>query len=67
MVHELGKPEQSGVVETGDNIVHPIKHVGDVPLNPVGQKGLMLNVLYVPTIAKSLVSNTQIVDYGMQV
>ena len=36
----LEKPEQLGVVETSNNTVHPIKHVGDVPLSHVGQKGL---------------------------
>ena len=63
----LEKPEQLGVVETRDNTMHPIKHVGDVPLSHVEQKGLMRNVLHVPTIAKNLVSIRQIVDQGMQV
>ena len=35
----LEKPEQSEVVETGDDIVHPIEHIGDVPLSHVDQKG----------------------------
>ena len=63
----LEKPEQLGVVETSNNTLHPIKHVGDLLLSHVGQKGLMRNVLHVPTIAKNLVSVRQIVDQGMQV
>ena len=58
----LEKPEKSGVVETGDNTVHPIEHVGDVLLSHVGQKGLMRNILHVPTIAKNLVFDGQIAD-----
>ena len=45
----------------------PIEHMGDVPLRHVGQKGIMRNVLHVPTITKNLVSVEQIVDQGMQV
>ena len=63
----MEKLEQPGVVKIGHNTVHPIKHVGDVPLSHVEQKGLMRNVLHVPTIAKNLVSIRQIVDQGMQV
>ena len=37
----LEKPEQPGVVETGDDTLHPIEHVGEIPLNHVGQKGVM--------------------------
>ena len=55
------------MVETGDDTPHPIEHIGDVPLSHVGQKGIMRNVLHVPTITKNLVSIAQIVDQGMQV
>ena len=56
------KLEQPGVVKTSDNTVHPIEHVGDVLLSHVGQKGLMRNILHVPTIAKNLVFDGQIAD-----
>ena len=58
----LEKPEQPGVVETGDDTPHLIEHVREVPLNHVGQKGKLMNVLHVPTITKNLVSVRQIVD-----
>ena len=34
----LEKPKKQGVVETGDNTPHTIKHVGEVPLNYFGQE-----------------------------
>ena len=40
----LGKSEQPGVVETGDDSPHTIEHVREVPLNHVGQKGKLMNV-----------------------
>ena len=52
----LEKPEQPGVVETGDNTPHLIEHVREVPLSHVGQKGIFMNMLHVPTITKNLVS-----------
>ena len=63
----LEKPEQPGVVETGDDICHPIEHIGGVPLSYVGQKGRLMNVMHVPTITKNLLSIKQIIDQGMQV
>ena len=63
----LEKPEQPGVVATGDDPPHPIKNVGDVPLSHVGVKGNLMNMLHIPTITKNLVSIGQIVDQGMQV
>ena len=46
----LEKSEQRGVVKTGDDTPHPIEHVGKVPLSHVGQKGRLMNVLYIPTV-----------------
>ena len=63
----LEKPMQSGVVATGDDTLHPIENVGQVPLSHVWQKGKLMNVLHIPTITKNLVSVRQIVDQGMQV
>ena len=58
----LEKPEKQGVVETGDDTPHTIEHVSEVPLNYIGQKRKLLNVLHVPTITKNLVSVGQIID-----
>ena len=58
----LEKPEQPGVVETGDDTAHPIEHIEDIPLSYVGQRGIMRNVLCGLTITKNLVSVGQIVD-----
>ena len=63
----LEKPEQSGVVETGDDTPYTIEHVGEVPLSHVGQKWKLMNILHVSSITKNLVSVGQIVDQGMQV
>ena len=52
----LERPEQPGVVETGDDTPHPIEHVGEVCLSHIGPKGKLMNVLHVPTITKNLVS-----------
>ena len=53
----MEKPEKPGVVETGDDTPHTIEHVGEVPLNHVGQKGKLMKVLHVPTITTNLVSS----------
>ena len=63
----LEKPEQPGVVATGDDTPHPIVHVGKVPLSHVGHKGKLMNVLHVLTITKNLVLVGQIVEPEMQV
>jgi hypothetical protein len=59
----LEKPKKPGVVSTGDGTPHPVANVGEVPLSCVGQKGKLMNVLHVPTIAQYLVSIGQIVDH----
>ena len=61
------KPMRPGVVATGDDTLHPIANVGEVPLSHVGPKGKLMNVLNVPTITKNLVSVKQIFDQGMEV
>ena len=61
----LEKPEQPGVVKNGGDTSYTIEHVGDVPLNHVGQKGKLMNILYIPTITEHLVSVGQIVDQVM--
>ena len=55
------------MVETRDDTLHTIEHVGEVPLSHVGQKGRLMNVLHVPTITKNLVSVGHFFDQGMQV
>ena len=53
---EMKEPSKPGYVETGDNTIHPIEHVGDVPLTlEDGKEKYMSNVLHVPTITKNLV------------
>ena len=58
----LEKPDQPGVVEIGDDTPHTIEHVGEVPLNHVGQKGKLMDVIHVPIVTKNLVLVRQIVD-----
>ena len=66
--NELHVPEQPGYVETGDDTVHPIEHVGNVPLAMHdGKPKYMADVLHVPTITKNLVSVGQMVEQGLQV
>ena len=43
----------SYLVETGDDTLHVIKHVGKVPLNHVRQKGRLMNVLHIPKIQRT--------------
>ena len=65
---ELDAMRTPGYVETGDDTVHPIEHMGRVPL--VMQDGKVKHledVLHVPTITKNLVSVGQMVDQGLQV
>ena len=64
---ELRKPEQPNFVETEDDTVHPIQHVGNVPFDEEGNQTHIKNVLHVPSITKNLVSVGQVVEQGMQV
>ena len=46
---DMGKPDVSGYVQTGDDTAHPIAHVGDVPLNTKnGKSKYLADVLHVP-------------------
>ena len=66
--NELHVPKQPGYVETGDDTIHPIEHVGNVPLALHDSKSkYMADVLHVPTITKNLVSVGQMVEQGLQV
>ena len=66
--NELHVPKKPGYVETGDGTLHPIEHVGKVPLSMHdGKTKHMADVLHVPTITKNLVSVGQMVDQGLQV
>ena len=64
---ELPKPNRPSYVETGDDIIHPIQHVGNVPLSEEGSHAYIKNVLHVPTITKNLVLVSYILEQGMQV
>ena len=48
--------------------MHPIEHVGNVPLSMEdGKEKYMADVLHMPTITKTLVSVGQMVEQGLQV
>ena len=63
---DLQKPERPDYVKTGDDTIHPIQHVGNVPFGEEGNQTYIKNVLHVPTITKNLVSVGQIVKQGIQ-
>ncbi len=55
-----------GFVETSDDITCPIRQIGKVPLSiQDGQTKYLKDVLYVPTITKTLVSVGQMVEQGL--
>ena len=59
--------ENTGSIETGDDIVHPIAQVGKVPLAMQdGKRKCLLDVQNVPNITKHLVSASQMVEQGLQ-
>ena len=60
-------PKWLDYVETGDDTIHPIQHVGNVSFDEEGNWTYIKNILHVPTIMKNLVSVGQIVEQGMQV
>ena len=63
---EMKEPSKPGYVETGDDTMHPIEHVGNVPLAmDDGRNKYLADVLHVPTITKNLVSVGQIVEQGL--
>ena len=64
---KLREPERPGYVKTGDDTMHPIRHIGNVPFGKEGKQTYIENVLHVSTITKNLVSVGQIVEQGMQV
>ena len=65
---QMKEPSKPGYVETGDDTMHPIAHVGNVPLSMHdGKKKYMANVLHVLTITKNLVFFGQMVEQGLQV
>ena len=51
-------------METSDDYMHTIEHIGEVPFNN-GNNSYMKDVLHVPTITKNLVSVGQISEQGM--
>ena len=64
---DLRKPERPGYVETGDDTIHPIQHVGNVPFDEEGNHTYIKNVLHVPAITKNLDSVDHIMEQRMQV
>ena len=66
--NELHAPEKPGYVKTSDDTLHPIEHVGKVPLSMHdGKTKHMAEMLCIPTITKNLVFVGQMVDHGLQV
>ena len=63
---ELRKPKRPSYVESGDDIIPPIKHVGNVPFGKDGEQIYIKDVLHVAVITKNLVSDSQIVEQGIQ-
>jgi hypothetical protein len=60
--------EKPGYVVTGDDTVHPIAHIGNVPLAMQdGKIKYLFDVLHVPNITKNLVSVGQMIEQGLQV
>ena len=54
--NEVHAPEKPSYVETSDDTLHPIEHVGKVPLSMHdGKTKHMADVLHVPTITKDFV------------
>ena len=52
---DLRELDGPGYVETGDDTTHPIRHIGNVPINKEGNQTYIKNVLHVPTITKNLI------------
>ena len=66
--NEMKDPSKPGYVEIGDDTMHPIEHVENVPLSMHnGEEKYMADVLHVPTTTKNLVSIGQMVEQGLQV
>ena len=64
---EPRKPEWPDYVETRDERIHHIQHVGNVPFGKEGNQTYIEKVLHVPAITKNMVSVGQIVEQVMQV
>ena len=64
--NEMKEPSKLGYVEIGDDTMHPIEHVGNVPLAmDDGRNKYLADVLHVPTITKNLVLVGQMVEQGL--
>ena len=60
---DMKKMDVPGYVEIGDNIAHPIAHIGKVPLNMQdGKMKYLADVLHVPNITKNLVLVGQMIE-----
>ena len=60
--NEMKEPSKPSCVEIGDDTMHPIEHVGNVPSSMHdGQEKYMADLLHVPTITKNLVLDGQMV------
>ena len=59
---ELRKPERPSYVETKDDTIQPIHHVGNVPFGEEGNQTCIKKVFHVLTTTKNLVLVGQIVE-----
>ena len=57
---DLEKPEQPGVVVTGDDAPHLIENVGEIPLSHIGKKGKLMNVFEKNSKYKTEQQKTQV-------
>jgi hypothetical protein len=58
--------EKPVYVETRDDTVHPITHIGNVPLTMQdGKIKYLSNVFHVPNITKNLFSLGQMIEQGL--
>ena len=67
MVLQTSRARVTDYVETGEDNMHPIRHIGNVPFDKESKQTYIKNVLHVPTIMKNLVFVGQIVEQCMQV
>ena len=64
---ELWKPDRVDYVETRDDTIHPLQHIGNIRFDNDGKQTYIKNVLHVTPVKKNPVSVSQIVEQGKHV
>ena len=60
----MKEPSKPVYLEINDDTMHPIEHVGNVPLSiNDGKEKYLANVIHVPTIKNNLVLVRQMVEH----